>query len=178
MIHQATDNYSLITIIKSRRKRLPSAGNSDAGGDNLPVGTILPFTVYKGSLASIPEKWAICNGSNGTPDLTGRFLEGVTSSPGSTKSAGLPNITGSDITSTNGSTWYWNKWSGALIASKNNSVPDAWMIQNTELKKAKQVMISFDASKSNATCAAIYRDDVTTVQPNSYTVMYIMKIKA
>ena len=38
----------------------------------MPVGTILP---YVGELADIPRGWALCDGSNGTPDLTGRFLE-------------------------------------------------------------------------------------------------------
>ena len=69
---------------------LPSAGS---GSDSLPIGTILP---YVGSIADIPSGWALCNGTNGTPDLTGRFLEGVTSASAikAFKAAGLPNITG------------------------------------------------------------------------------------
>lgn len=42
----------------------------------LPVGAIVMW--YK-SLALIPSGWAVCNGSNGTPDLQGRFVRGVSS---------------------------------------------------------------------------------------------------
>ena len=132
----------------------------------MPVGTILPFTIYNGSLAAIPEKWAICNGSNGTPDLTGRFLEGVTSSPGSIKSAGLPNIKGSmsNLRVTN------NVTSSGVISLDN--------LHNGVIASGssgmKIVNFTFDAQR----CSDIYRDDITTVQPKSYCVLYIMKIKA
>lgn len=160
MIHQSTDNYSLITIIKSRRKRLPSAGNgAAAGGDNLPVGTILP---YQGAIKDIPEKWALCNGSNGTPNLTdGRFLEG-SSSAKSWHSAGLPNIKAS------------------IKITSANINPTGSFFQNTSsnnygLTYATNMggNLYFDASKSSS----IYGNS-STVQPKSYTVLYIMKIKA
>ena len=55
------------------------------------MGTILP---YVGDLADIPKGWALCDGSNGTPDLTGQFLEGTTTKANIFVEAGLPNITG------------------------------------------------------------------------------------
>jgi len=33
--------------------------------------------------------------------------------------------------------------------------------------------IGFDASR----CSSVYRNDITTVQPRSYTVLYIIKVK-
>lgn len=39
----------------------------------VPVGVIV---MWSGSAASIPANWAICDGSNGTPDLRGRFIVG------------------------------------------------------------------------------------------------------
>lgn len=33
--------------------------------------------IYSGSVASIPSGWALCNGSNGTKDLRGRFVIGA-----------------------------------------------------------------------------------------------------
>lgn len=39
----------------------------------LPVGAII---MYDGKTA-VPSGWAICNGSNGTPDLRGKFIKGV-----------------------------------------------------------------------------------------------------
>ena len=140
-----------------------SQGNG--GRDNLPVGTILAYT---GSLNKIPSGWALCNGANGTPNLTGRFLEGVTASAGTFKTAGLPNITGE--------LHFWKFFehlegmSGSLSVKSEppNSIVGH---DSTEWDNSNQYLI-FDASKSNP----IYGNS-TTVQPNSYTVYYIMKIK-
>ena len=41
--------------------------------------------MWSGSIDSIPEGWALCDGNNGTPDLTGTFVrhaDGVTFNPG------------------------------------------------------------------------------------------------
>jgi len=43
-----------------------------AGG--FPSGGIV---LWSGSVASIPSGWALCNGSNGTPDLRNRFIVGA-----------------------------------------------------------------------------------------------------
>lgn len=40
----------------------------------MPTGSII---LWYGSIASIPSGWALCNGSNGTPDLRGRFIIGA-----------------------------------------------------------------------------------------------------
>lgn len=47
----------------------------------IPSGVIL---LWSGSVATIPSGWALCNGSNGTPDLRNRFVVGA----GSTYSVG------------------------------------------------------------------------------------------
>lgn len=42
------------------------------GGDHsLPTGIIV---MWSGDLASIPDGWALCDGTQGTPDLSGRFI--------------------------------------------------------------------------------------------------------
>ena len=56
----------------------------------IPTGVI---TLWSGSVATIPSGWALCNGSNGTPDLRNRFVVGA----GSTYSVG---DTGGSATST------------------------------------------------------------------------------
>ena len=43
----------------------------------LPKGIILPF--HADPSICLPWGWAICNGENGTPNLEGRFLRGVSS---------------------------------------------------------------------------------------------------
>jgi microcystin-dependent protein len=47
---------------------------SFAGGAIVPTGGII---MWSGSIASIPSGWALCNGSNGTPDLRDRFVVGA-----------------------------------------------------------------------------------------------------
>lgn len=130
---------------------------------SLPIGTILP---YVGDLANIPSGWHLCDGSNGTPNLSGRFLEGVTSGSKQWHDAGLPNIQGSfsghvigwrNSTTTTGA--FYSYAIGNRAAAGNNdggSVP----------------CFVFDASRSNS----IYGHS-GTVQPASYTVYYIMRVK-
>jgi microcystin-dependent protein len=56
----------------------------------VPAGAIV---MWSGSVASIPSGWYICDGNNGTPDLTGRFVvhadadSGGTYAPGDTGGA-------------------------------------------------------------------------------------------
>ena len=126
----------------------------------MPIGTILPFV---GSLADIPKGWHLCDGSDGTPDLTARFLEGTINAPGIFKEPGLPNIKG---TSGYGLATSWNGESGAFYSIPNSS-------SNTWLNQSYVNCLGFDASLYSS----IYKNDVTTVQPSAYTVYYIIKIK-
>lgn len=41
--------------------------------DIIPTGVI---AMWSGSAASIPDGWYLCDGTNGTPDLSGRFIVG------------------------------------------------------------------------------------------------------
>lgn len=52
------------------------AGSGDIHA-NLPTGVIV---MWSGAIGSIPAGWALCNGSNGTPDLRDRFIVGAGSS--------------------------------------------------------------------------------------------------
>lgn len=45
----------------------------------VPVGTIV---MWKGTVATIPTGWTLCNGSNGTPDLRNRFIVGANADSG------------------------------------------------------------------------------------------------
>lgn len=131
--------------------------------DSFPEGTILPYT---GDLAKIPHGWVLCDGTNGTPDLRGRFLEGTGTNTGEFKEAGLPNITGS-FGIQDGYDWNGiNGWSGALYRGSYAGSPDGRGGGSSDA----WYYYGFDASRSNP----IYgRSD--TVQPKSYTVFYIMK---
>lgn len=46
----------------------------DIGAANLDVGSIV---LYHGLISALPETWAVCDGTNGTPDLRDRFVIGA-----------------------------------------------------------------------------------------------------
>ena len=50
---------------------------SGSGGGVVPVGGII---IWSGAQNAIPTGWALCNGSNSTPDLRNRFVVGAGSS--------------------------------------------------------------------------------------------------
>ena len=58
----------------------------------LPAGLIL---LWSGSQASIPSGWALCDGTNSTPDLRGRFVIGAGSIAASATGTAGASVTGS-----------------------------------------------------------------------------------
>jgi hypothetical protein len=57
--------------LEDLRKRLAAI---ETFGANFPRGTIIAWFASSGA---VPNGWAVCDGSNGTPDLRGRFVRGV-----------------------------------------------------------------------------------------------------
>ena len=51
----------------------------------VPSGVIV---MWSGSIANIPDGWALCDGTNGTPDLTGRFIVHADADAGGTYNPG------------------------------------------------------------------------------------------
>ena len=58
-----------------------NASDDTPDGALVPVGGII---MWSGTIAAIPSGWALCNGSNGTPDLRGRFIVGAHQDTGGT----------------------------------------------------------------------------------------------
>lgn len=134
-----------------------------------PVGTIIP---YAGDLSKIPYGWHVCDGTNGTPDLSNRFLEGTTATPKTFKDAGLPNITG-DGGNVQHILAEVDQQFGALFTKfTGESGFDAKFHLNGYGYGNGAGKILLDASRSNP----IYGNS-ETVQPKSYTVYYIMRVK-
>ena len=141
-----------------------------------PVGTIIPYT---GDLSKIPYGWHVCDGSNGTPDLSGRFLEGTTNAPKTFKDAGLPNIIGDIHGDVSGPTYddiepftlsdNWNTYGALSMYDARN---DKRVVHPGREEGYSTYGMHFDASKSNPIYGA---SDI--VQPASYTVYYIMRVK-
>jgi hypothetical protein len=62
--------------------------DSQVSSSGLPLGVIV---MWSGSIGSVPDGWALCNGSNGTPDLRDRFVVGAEGSYSVGSSGGSPS---------------------------------------------------------------------------------------
>lgn len=132
------------------------------------MGTILP---YVGDLSDIPHGWALCDGTNGTPNLTGRFLQGwgwddfYNRNVGEYVQEGLPNIVGKYAGGMEHAFTYLSE--GALYFNNNNNPGN----RGTAGVDYDNAGISLDASR----CSWLYGNS-STVQPRAYIVYYIMRI--
>ena len=63
-----------------------SLGTASTG--TVPIGGII---LWSGSVATIPVGYALCNGSNGTPNLQDRFVVGAGSGYAVDSTGGTPN---------------------------------------------------------------------------------------
>lgn len=120
-----------------------------------------------GDISKIPPKWHLCDGTDGTPDLTDRFLEGTIATPGMFKEPGLPNISG---TFQLDSRYNFSDYATGVFKVQSFSQP--WYQFDGGPNWIGTIVYQFDANKINPIYGAS-----TTVQPKAYTVMYIIKVK-
>lgn len=82
------NNAEEIAKLKNR-----TTANETAIANFLPIGSIIMFS---GTMAEIPEGWAICNGENGTPNLIGKFIKAWTE-PGVTGGSNSVMLSSSNL---------------------------------------------------------------------------------
>ena len=159
------------------------AGNTIPAGWLLCDGSAVSRTDYAKLFSAIGTTWGAGDGSTtfNLPNTIGRFAEGAATS-GSYKSAGLPNIEGQinirKVNSSNSIVWNINGGNsgygdvnGALGArAGTGSFQSIMTATYTPETNVNPENIFFNASNSNS----IYGSS-TTVQPNSFTIRYIIK---
>ena len=69
-----SEKLEVIGTVKATAFSGNGSGLTNVGGTSIPSGVIV---MWSGSLASIPTGWALCDGTNGTPDLRDRFIVGT-----------------------------------------------------------------------------------------------------
>lgn len=132
----------------------------------LPKGII---TAWSGSITSIPKSWTICDGTNGTPDLRGRFILGYGQGSGLTMRN--LNTTGGEETHkltiaempahTHGyNDWYW---------SENQGQQHNWIGSNKNDHDN-------DPIGSDRTSYSTGGNGVHNTMPPFYVLAYIMKL--
>jgi hypothetical protein len=65
---------ALCSLAMAAPEQPPVTDNTPAPATGLPSGVIV---MWSGQLDAIPAGWALCDGSDGTPDLSNRFVLGV-----------------------------------------------------------------------------------------------------
>lgn len=81
-----------------------------------PIGTIVAFDGKK----EIPTNWHICDGTGGTPDLSGKFIKGTTSKSDVGKTGGTSSVT----------------LSAAVLPRHSHTfdfVPDKWFVMSDKV---------------------------------------------
>jgi len=97
-------------IVNSTAGQIQELTDSDGlvGNGTIPVGGII---MWSGSVATIPTGWALCDGTNSTPNLVDRFVIGA-SSTGDTTYPGL------SVDETGGS-------ADAVVVEHNHGITDS-----------------------------------------------------
>ena len=97
-------------------------------GGGVPAGCIL---MWSGALDAIPESWALCDGTNGTPNLLDKFILGVpdaSTDPGATGGAHLKTLTADNMPShAHAGPWHSHAgpWHAHWIGSHTHSLSGA-----------------------------------------------------
>jgi len=109
-------------IVNAAANQIQELTDADGltGNGTIPVGGII---MWSGTIANIPSGYALCNGSNGTPDLRNRFIVGATSdaSSGVTFTADTGVVSGAYAPGNTGGS-VAHKLTTAELASHEHSV--------------------------------------------------------
>ena len=141
-----------------------------SGYGTIPIGGII---MWSGRRGSIPDGWALCNGSNGTPDLRGKFIMGVSNLSESDSTGGRENVTLSV---------------GNLPAHNHMYAGDDHVdyIHDSNYNAGNNVVSrpgGYDATSSNSGLGTIYRTSNTgsgqafSILPPYYKLAFIMRVK-
>jgi len=139
--------------------------------------------LWSGSIASVPSGWALCNGSNGTPDLRNRFVVGAGSTYAVDATGGSADAivvshthTFSATTSTAGAHQHnlsrWNALGGSTLASERTTDPAVGSTTTPQLTTS-----AGDHSHTvSGTTASTGSSGTNANLPPYYALAYIMKL--
>jgi hypothetical protein len=183
----------------------PLAPTASAGTNNTQVATTAFVTtavaasfptggiiMWSGSVASIPSGWALCNGSNGTPDLRNRFVVGAGSTYAVAATGGSADaITVSHTHTFTASGTTANKsLTGSFKVGGPNQSPDGTIFTagsdtgqrpGLDFNSGSQHQINFNASHdhtftASGTTASTGSSATNANLPPYYALAYIMKL--
>lgn len=158
--------------------------SKEVSASSVPSGTILP---WYGALGNVPAGYALCNGSNGTPDLRDKFLVGAGSSYNLGNTGGsdavtltvsqMPSHAHSGTTSSAGAhTHYIQTRMGSItVSSVGQDTSCVAAAPNTTNAKSNVSTLSGGSDHSH-TITANGGNQAHENRPPYYAVYYIMKL--
>lgn len=169
-------------------KRVAENVTIDKSLYTMPVGSVIPygsntsptgFLLCDGSEVSkedYPDLYAVIGDSFGSatdgkfklPDLRGKFVQGADGDLGTSKEAGLPNITGNFALVGNNNAAFYGNGQGAFTTQDSDY--SSFVNGSGQVGLNSNMNWTFNASKSNS----IYGNS-TTVQPPAVCLSYIIK---
>lgn len=123
---------------------------------SLPAGAII---IWSGSIASIPDGWQLCDGTNGTPDLRDKFIVGARVDDAGTAKT---NITGA-----------LTKYGGSI---SHNHTFSAIAQANSDHHAVRNDYQNVGVARNDHTHRVSGTTDSTVNLPPYYALAYIMKI--
>lgn len=134
--------------------------------------------LWSGSIASIPSGWALCNGSNGTPDLRNRFIVGAGSTYAVDATGGSADaiVVSHTHTATSAVTdsGHTHAYAGASQNYQNGSGTQSW---GTPTSGNNQTTASAQTGITVATTVDTAGSSGTNANlPPYYALAYIMKL--
>jgi len=157
-----SDNASCVLEIEDRIDIIEESGG-------VPLGTIVMF-----SGSSVPNKWALCNGSNGTPNLIDKFVRA-----GATAGATGGSNNASTVSHT-------HTFTGNALPDHTHNVPNIIIVSNgsnlgldlsgENAAYSSRITQGASSGTPSGTIASSGSDGTNKNIPAYYTLMYIMKI--
>lgn len=161
-VSQSDDHIRLIkSAIKATFPNITAPVTATAAQLNspIPAGVIV---LWSGAVGAVPSGWALCNGSNGTPDLRDRFVVGA----GSTYAVGATG--GTTTTSAAGGHTHTEASAGGhnhTGVTGDTALTTAQMPSHTHTWSGTQT-----AEDNNFTAGSNWLREGSTVQSSAFTV--------
>lgn len=150
----------------------------------VPAGVIV---MWSGTIDTIPDGWALCDGTNGTPDLTDRFICGVSSgeNPGATGGANTYILTVDQLPSHNHDVtindpghehrvWYTSSFQNFPVGYAIEAATD--LGHKFTSNRDWQVITQAKTTGITATSLSVGSNSAINNQPAYYKLAYIMKL--
>lgn len=92
-----TNKTNLVNAVNETKEQINSLdAEFDAHKANNTAHEVIPkglISMWSGLISAIPNGWVLCNGQNGTPNLTDRFIMGATADATINKTGGQNTVT-------------------------------------------------------------------------------------